>query len=74
MQPSAELTSQVLPKASKILNTKGHVVREKSIKIAVERTLRINENIKALPVYINMNNKKQYYVDVDSLTDDNNVN
>ena len=32
------------------------------------------KNIKALPVYINMNNKKQYYVDVDSLTDDNNVN
>lgn len=32
------------------------------------------KNIKVLPVYINMNNKKQYYVDVDSLTDDNNVN
>ena len=46
----------------------------RSIRIVAERTLRINENIKALPVYINMNNKKQYYVDVDSLTDDNNVN
>ena len=52
----------------------NNCILDKNIKIVVERTLRINENIKALPVYINMNNKKQYYVDVDSLTDDNNVN
>ena len=36
VQPSAELTSQVLPKAPKIPNTKGHAGVEKNIKTAVE--------------------------------------
>ena len=35
VQPSAELTSQVLPKAPKIPNTKGHVAVEKNINNAV---------------------------------------
>jgi len=35
VQPSAELTSQVLPKAPKIPNTKGHVDPGRSIKIVV---------------------------------------
>ena len=34
VQPSAELTSQVLPKAPKIPNTKGHVAVDASIKCA----------------------------------------
>jgi len=36
VQPSAELTSQVLPNASKIPNTKGHVVAGKSTNNVVE--------------------------------------
>ena len=34
--PSAELTSQVLPKAPKCPNTKGHVDPERSIKTVTE--------------------------------------
>jgi len=36
VQPSAELTSQVLSKAAKIPNTKGHVDRGKSTNNVVE--------------------------------------
>ena len=39
VQPSAELTSQVLPKTPKIPNTKGHVAQEKNINNAVESRL-----------------------------------
>ena len=37
--PSAELTSQVLPKAPKIPNTKGHVGVDASINSVVENKL-----------------------------------
>jgi len=40
VQPSAELTSQVLPKAAKISNTKGHVAVVKNI-----RTVAVNNAI-----------------------------
>jgi len=35
VQPSAELTSQVLPNAPKIPNTKGHVAQERNINSVV---------------------------------------
>jgi len=36
VQPNAELTSQMLQKAAKIPNTKGHVDRDASISSAAE--------------------------------------
>jgi len=39
VQPSAELTSQVLPKAPKITNTKGLVAQAKSINNVVANKL-----------------------------------
>ena len=48
VQPSAELTSQVLPKAPKIPNTKGHVAVVKNISNVVANKLanphKIREN------------------------------
>ena len=40
VQPNAKITSQVLPKATKIPNTKGHVEVARSIRTAVENKLR----------------------------------
>ena len=52
VQPSAELTSQILPKTPKIPNTKGHVAVVRSIKtVAVEIS-----NIKRLLDFIKTQN------------------
>jgi len=42
-QPSAELTSRVLPKAPKIPNTKGHVALDASISSVAES--KVNKGI-----------------------------
>jgi len=46
VQPSAELTSQVLPKAPKIPNTKGHVDRARNISSVVANKLANPHKIK----------------------------
>jgi len=40
VQPSAELTSQVLPKAAKIPNTKGHVEVGRNTRIVVGNSIK----------------------------------
>ena len=46
VQPNAELTSQVLPKASKSPNTKGHVAVVKNINNAVVNSLVKSDKIR----------------------------
>ncbi len=48
---------------------KKYILKSKNIWVNPENIVE-EKNIKTLPVYINLKNKKQYFIDIDSLTED----
>ena len=50
-------------------DNKKYIFKSKNIWINPENLME-EKNIKIFPVYINLNDKKQYFLDVDSLTED----
>ena len=48
---------------------KKYILKSKNIWVNPENILE-EKNIKTLPVYISLKNKKQYFIDIDSLTED----
>jgi len=61
VQPSAELTSQVLPKAPKIPNTKGHVAVVKNISNVMVNNAREPSKYKGLRAFLCIGKNSIFY-------------